>query len=193
MKKVIATLLLTIPLIFINPRKIWAATFTCGDQFPLPTFKVTDCDCEHNEQMYVVHNPTVYHFCCGWYYDGTCNATEPPLAPSPTPRIEIPEVNSELLDNFNPLKNFSTKANQLSTPGGIISEILTYSFPIAGVILFAMLIVAGFKMLTGASNSSGMEEAKKMISTAIIGFIILFAAYWIAQLLEIIFGITILG
>jgi hypothetical protein len=32
-----------------------------------------------------------------------------------------------------------------------------------------------------------------MISTAVIGFIILFAAYWIAQLIEIIFGIRILG
>jgi uncharacterized membrane protein (Fun14 family) len=56
-----------------------------------------------------------------------------------------------------------------------------------------MLIMAGFKMLTGASNSSNMEEGKKMISTAIVGFIILFAAYWIAQLIEIIFGISILG
>ena len=81
----------------------------------------------------------------------------------------------------------------MSTPGGIISEILAYSFPIARVILFVMLIMAGFKMLTGASNSSSMEEGKKMISTAVIGFIILFAAYWIAQLIEIIFGIRILG
>jgi hypothetical protein len=48
-------------------------------------------------------------------------------------------------------------------------------------------------MLTGATNSSSLEEGKKMISTAIVGFIILFAAYWIAQLLEIIFGVNILG
>ena len=116
---------------------------------------------------------------------------------SPTPTapssINIPPVDEDLLNTLNPLKNYSTKAEQLSTPGGIISEILAYSFPIAGVILFVMLIMAGFKMLTGASNSSSMEEGKKMISTAVIGFIILFAAYWIAQLIEIIFGIRILG
>lgn len=48
-------------------------------------------------------------------------------------------------------------------------------------------------MLAGANNSKSLEEGKQRITAAIIGFILLFAAYWIAQLLEIIFGIRILS
>jgi hypothetical protein len=47
-------------------------------------------------------------------------------------------------------------------------------------------------MLTGAA-SKGVDEGKQKITAAVIGFIILFAAYWIMQLLELIFGIRILS
>lgn len=132
-------------------------------------------------------------YCCGYYYENVCYATMP-IIPRPTgPGLQIPEVDSVTLDQLNPLKQYSTKADKLSTPGGIISEILRFAFPIAGIILFVMLILAGLKMLTGATNSKNIDEGKQMITTAVLGFIILFAAYWIAQLLEIIFGIKILG
>ena len=102
-------------------------------------------------------------------------------------------VDKETLNSLNPLKLFSTKADQFSTPGGIISEVLKYAFPIAGTILFLMLIFAGVKMLTGATNSKNMDEGKQIIGTAIAGFIILFASSWIIQFIEVIFGIKILG
>lgn len=198
MKKILINFLLLFLICFIGPKKIWASTFQCGETFTLPMFNTSDCNCANYDLMNTIPNPppgiTTYIYCCGWYYDDACNAslsTNPTAIPSP--QILIPPVDEDLLNELNPLKNYSTKADQLSTPGGIISEVLTYAFPIAGVILFVMLIMAGFKMLTGASNSSNMEEGKKMISTAIVGFIILFAAYWIAQLIEIIFGISILG
>lgn len=159
------------------------------------------CSCEESS---VVDNSRLFEttYCCGWWFSGNCREEEPtgPIYKTPTPppptspeSTTIPPVDEDLLNNLNPLKKFSTKADKLSTPGGIITEILNLSFPIAGVILFVMLTMAGFKMLTGATNSQSMEEGKKMISTAVIGFIILFAAYWIAQLLEIIFGINILN
>jgi hypothetical protein len=157
------------------------------------------CTCEEFSEINRSGTGLEITYCCGWWHAGNCNATKPtgPIVTTPTPTVPgsiiVPPVDEDLLNSLNPLKNYSTKADQLSTPGGIISEVLTYSFPIAGVILFVMLIMAGLKMLTGASNSSSMEEGKKMISTAIVGFIILFAAYWIAQLIEIIFGIRILG
>lgn len=129
-------------------------------------------------------------FCCGYYYNDVCNTNPESIDPA----VEIiPRVDQHILNKLNPLKNYSSKADQLSSPGGVINEIMDYAFPIAGMILFVMLIMAGLKMLTGATNSKNMEEGKQIISTAIIGFIILFAAYWIAQLLEIIFGINILN
>jgi hypothetical protein len=194
MKKLLFAFLIFFSLIFFSPEVVQTASaFECGESFTVPMFSVDDCNCANYDLMNVYDNPTTYHYCCGWFYDGYCNSTAATIDPSPTPRVEIPEVDAGLLNSFNPLTNFSSKASRLSTPRGIISEVLQFIFPISGIILFFMLIMAGLKMLTGATNSSNMEDAKKIISTAILGFIILFASYWIAQLLEIIFCINILG
>jgi hypothetical protein len=123
--------------------------------------------------------------CCGWLEDGVCKNTDVGIS-------DI-EVSAELLDSLNPLSS-GDKKDELSTPGGIISRALSnFIFPIAGIILFAVLLLGGFQMLSGATNSKSLEEGKQRITSAIIGFIILFAAYWIAQLLELIFGIRILS
>lgn len=123
--------------------------------------------------------------CCGWLRDGVCQKTDV--------AINDVEVTSETLEKLNPIKIGSGSAD-LSTPGKIISRALKFFiFPIAGIILFIVLILGGFQMLAGANNSKSLEEGKQRITTAIIGFILLFAAYWIAQLLEIIFGIRILS
>lgn len=111
---------------------------------------------------------------------------------TPTPEVNIPEPKAQTLDSLNPLKIASSKADRLSTPGGIISEVLKYAFPLAGMILFIMILFGGFQMLTGASTSKSVEEGKKKITAAILGFLLLFASYWIAQLIEIIFSIKIL-
>lgn len=185
MKKTVFYLLIAFFLIFTFPAKPVKGGLLdpaeCGEYFAYGA-----CNCEN--QVHVGWNPPLW--CCGWYDSTTgCNASPP----TPTPAVPIPPVNQELLDDLNPLKLFSTKADQLSTPGGIISEVLKYAFPIAGMILFGMLVLAGVKMLTGATNSKNMDEGKQIIGTAVAGFIVLFASYWIIQLIEVIFGIKILG
>lgn len=195
MKKILINFLIIFLLLVIGQKKTWAAPFQCGETFTLPMFSESDCNCAHYDYMSTIVVPppgiSTHIYCCGWYYNDECNATPPAATPTPTPMV--PPVDEDTLDSFNPLKLFSTRANQLSTPGGIVSEILKFAFPLAGIILFVMLVMAGFKMLTGATNSKNIEEGKNMITTAILGFIILFAAYWIAQLIEIIFGINILN
>jgi hypothetical protein len=103
------------------------------------------------------------------------------------------EVTSEDLDALNPLKQYSSNAEELSTPGGILSRFLTiYAFPIAGLILFVMLLWGGFEMLLGAADKKSIDAGKQRITAALIGFLILFTSYWIARLLEMMFGINIL-
>ncbi|MBW7955146.1 hypothetical protein H3C66_00265 [Patescibacteria group bacterium] len=95
-------------------------------------------------------------------------------------------------DEFNPLVMESTKATQLSTPGGIITELLRYIFPAAGLILFVMIVWGGFEMMT--SSVAGKKDAgRQRVTTAVIGFLLLFATYWIAQLVEAVFGVSFLG
>jgi hypothetical protein len=47
--------------------------------------------------------------------------------------------------------------------------------------------------LAGASQGSkSIEAGKQRATTAIVGFILLFVAYWIMQIIEIVFSIQIL-
>lgn len=100
-------------------------------------------------------------------------------------------------DSYNPLKLESkldaSTIDQLSTPGGVLNHFLqVYAFPVAGMILFAMIVWGGFEIMT--SSVSGKKDAgRQRITTAIIGFVLLFSAYWIAQLVELIFGVSFLG
>ena len=55
-----------------------------------------------------------------------------------------------------------------------------------------MLSWGGFEMLTGAADPKAQEAGKQRITAAIIGFLLLFASYWLAQLVQAIFGISIL-
>ncbi|MFZ2199714.1 MAG: hypothetical protein WAV40_02920 [Microgenomates group bacterium] len=77
--------------------------------------------------------------------------------------------------------------------GEIINNFLPAMLTIAGLILFAMLVSGGFTMLAGAADKEAQEHGKKQITSAFIGFFIIFLAYWIAQILEVIFKINILS
>lgn len=180
------------------PKKILAAAYQCGETYTDSLYIKNDCECDNTD--FISGSSNTFNFCCGWLINGTCYAEPNPIptfTPTPTDdeAIEIPEVDANTLNRFNPLIQFADEdqAARLSTPGGIISEVLSFAFPIAGIILFVMMIMAGFKILSGATNSKAVDEGKQMITSALIGFIILFAAYWIAQLIELIFGISILG
>ena len=56
-----------------------------------------------------------------------------------------------------------------------------------------MLIFGGFTMLAGAANKESQEKGKKMVTSALIGFFVIFLAYWLAQILQVIFKINIVG
>jgi len=104
------------------------------------------------------------------------------------------EVTSETLKQLNPLYQSDPKlAEELSTPGGIINRFIqNYAFPLAGLILFVMLVWGGFEMLSGAANKKSIDAGKQRITAAVIGFVLLFAAYWIIQIIEAMFGLSIL-
>lgn len=101
-------------------------------------------------------------------------------------------VTDEKLDLFDPLKvGGSEHAETLSTPGGIISRLLGFAFPLAGMILFVMIVMGGFQVLTGAGNQKATEAGRQRVTMAVVGFLLLFASYWIVQILEQIFNIKI--
>lgn len=100
---------------------------------------------------------------------------------------------SASFEALNPLAIFeSPYADELSSPAGIINRALLFIFPLAGLILFVMLIWGGFEMITGATNSKAKTQSSQKIFAAIIGFMLLFASFWIIQIVEYVFNLAIL-
>lgn len=105
-------------------------------------------------------------------------------------------ITKDVIDSLNPLIQQNSDpalAEQLSTPGGAISRFLgVFAFPIAGLILFVMLIWGGVEMMAGSATSKSVDAGKQRVTTALLGFLLLFASFWIARILEMMFGIKIL-
>jgi hypothetical protein len=76
---------------------------------------------------------------------------------------------------------------------GVINALLIPLLTISGLILFIMLITGGFEFLFAGGDPKSAEKGQQRITTAIIGFLIIFTAYWVTQIVEIVLGIKILG
>lgn len=73
--------------------------------------------------------------------------------------------------------------------GGIISAILPLVWSLAGIVLVAYFIFAGFQFMTSGGDPRKAQAARGKITDALMGFLIVFTAFWIVELVGIIFGI----
>lgn len=71
----------------------------------------------------------------------------------------------------------------------VITGLMTYVFVISGIILLVVILSAGFTLLTSAGDAKAMEKGKKGLTYGILGFVIIFVAYWLVQIAGIVFGI----
>lgn len=126
-------------------------------------------------------------------------------APTPTPSPDSQVVDSlflwavnplTVLGNSNPLENVVAgflNMSRFGSPAKFLNELLPLLFSLGGMILFIMIVWGGFEMLYGANDTKAQEAGKQRITAALIGFLLLFLSYWIAQILQAIFGVNILG
>lgn len=76
---------------------------------------------------------------------------------------------------------------------GFISQILPNIFVFAGLILLGLLIMGGIRLISSAGNPEAQQKSKGMVTQAVIGFIIIFTAFWIIQIIQVITGVPILN
>src|SRR3990172_12785550 len=74
--------------------------------------------------------------------------------------------------------------------GDIVSKLVLYIFPFAGLIMLLYFLSGGYKYLLSRGDPKALAEAKGAITTAIIGFIIVFTAFWIVQIIGVILGLN---
>lgn len=93
-------------------------------------------------------------------------------------------------------KFFGTSNNlqNITGVGSLISILLNLAFVVAGIILLFFFILGGIGMISSAGDTDPqkLEQSKKTITSALIGFIIVFASYWIVQLIGTLTGVPIL-
>lgn len=77
--------------------------------------------------------------------------------------------------------------------GIIINLLLPWILVIGGLILFGMLVAGGFQILTAVQNPDQAAAGRAKIGAAVVGFLLLFSSFWIAQILQVLSGIKILG
>jgi hypothetical protein len=78
-----------------------------------------------------------------------------------------------------------------SSLGDIINALLKYLFVFAGLALLAYLIIGGFSLMTSGGDPKKVEAGKGAITNAILGFLIIFAAYWITQIVALVFNLNV--
>lgn len=90
---------------------------------------------------------------------------------------------------FIPTDPVGTKFNSV---GSIVTELLKYVYVAAGLILLLMLISGGIGLMTSGGNPDKMKAGYGKITSALIGFLIVFVSYMVVQIVERIFGVDIL-
>ena len=73
-----------------------------------------------------------------------------------------------------------------SSPVVLVNLLVRNAFIIGGIIIFVMIIIAGYQYIT--QDSKGADNAKSILTAAIGGFLLMFAAYWILQIIKVVTG-----
>jgi hypothetical protein len=87
-------------------------------------------------------------------------------------------IGTTFLGNGNPLLG-------LSGITSLVSLFLSIAFVVAGLILLFFFIFGGIGMISSAGQNDPQkaEQSKKTLTSAVIGFVIVFASYWIVKLI----------
>jgi len=79
------------------------------------------------------------------------------------------------------------------TVGSIVSGAISLAMLIVALVFFFMLILGGLKWVMAGGDEKKVGEARGQITNALIGLVIVFAAFAIMKLIETIFGVKLLG
>lgn len=102
------------------------------------------------------------------------------FAATTAPAVDIGET-------FAPAKSFPTI-------GSFVDVLLKNAFVVAGIIFLILLIFGGFSFIVsaGSGDAKKADQSKQTITAAVAGLVLIFASYWIVQIIGIITGVTIL-
>lgn len=78
-----------------------------------------------------------------------------------------------------------------SQPILLVTKALPYIFGAAGIILLLIIISSGYQMMISKGDPKVMQLAQGKLTTALVGILILFASFFVVQLILKFLGIDI--
>lgn len=87
----------------------------------------------------------------------------------------------------------NTNIIKISNIGQLVSALVGTLLILATLMAFLYLIIGGISWITSGGDKAGMETARNKITHAIVGLIIVGAAWAIMTLVQNFLGITIIG
>lgn len=100
------------------------------------------------------------------------------LAQAAPPPAPVAPSGNIMMDNLNTATagSYSQNVGLIAVIGAIVEVLLT----LLGTIFVILLLIGGFKWMTAMGDPKKVDDAKSMISNAVIGVVIILAAYAIA-------------
>lgn len=77
-----------------------------------------------------------------------------------------------------------------STVSNIIEAVLPYIYGLAGILLLVNIITSGFKIMNSQGDPKAMQESQVNLKNSALGLLILFASFWIVQIVFTWIGIN---
>jgi hypothetical protein len=108
----------------------------------------------------------------------TMAAVSPTLAP----------VDAETNINLRPAEYKSIVNMQFPT---LLSGLVKLVLVVAALVFFFVLVIGGIQWILSGGDKAGAETARKRITAALVGLAIVFVAWAIGSLINVLFGIDI--
>ena len=103
--------------------------------------------------------------------------------------ITLATVYAQNTIDLQPGGQFGTLQNL--TIGGIVSGFIRLIVVIAAIVFFFILVWGGIQWIVSGGDKAQTEAARNRITSALVGLVIVFAAWAILQLINVFFGVNI--
>lgn len=78
------------------------------------------------------------------------------------------------------------------TLGEVVTDLVPWIFALASFVLLLLLLSAGFQYMTSRGDQNAVAAAKAKLTNAFIGFLVIFSAFFIIQIVARILNIPAL-
>lgn len=92
--------------------------------------------------------------------------------------------------NLKPTTGEFVDLGNLEVPD-IISGLIRLTVVIAAIVFFFILVIGGIKWIASGGDKAQTEAARNQITAALVGLVVVFAAWAIVALINTFFGIDI--